>query len=606
MSNEIKIDIIDSGGHTFSCWSDRGRRLWDIIAANGLETGGTCGGKGTCGKCKLKVEGQIEPPGEAERRHLLPEELKAGERLACYCSVQNEIKVQLYSLDQDRKTRVFFKPGEEYPLDHSIEIRRIFIPGMDREQPLPVLSRLADALPSCALELSLDNISFLAAIDRAGRPALELYALVVEGRKVTRVMRRPEKILGIALDLGSTSLFAAVLDMLSGETLHVASRSNMQRVYGADIISRVSYCMENENGLHELQQVLINNVNSMIAEMLAQIGSSADSIYRYTVVGNPVMLHLFAEINVAGFAHAPYCGVFRDHLTFPASAPGLLGGQAEVFILPQVGGFVGADTVAGLLSLDINKTASYLFIDIGTNGEIVLNHRDKMWAASAAAGPALEGGNITCGMRAGEGAIDRCWLREEGELVFNVLGNAAVRGICGSGLIDLTACLLKAGYIDARGTINPSASENLSVIRSENGPSIVLSQELNPVVLTQDDIRQVQLAKSALRTAIDVLLREAGINHRDLDCIILAGTFGTYLDPENCMTIGLLPQVDKKKIINAGNTAARGAAAALLSERKRCEATAIRDKIQYVELASYPGFQDLFIQHLDFTLTNNP
>lgn len=209
-------------------------------------------------------------------------------------------------------------------------------------------------------------------------------------------------------------------------------------------------------------------------------------------------------------------------------------------------------------------------------------------------------------MRAGEGAIDRCWLREEGELVFNVLGNAAVRGICGSGLIDLTACLLKAGYIDARGTINPSASENLSVIRSENGPSIVLSQELNPVVLTQDDIRQVQLAKSALRTAIDVLLREAGINHRDLDCIILAGTFGTYLDPENCMTIGLLPQVDKKKIINAGNTAARGAAAALLSERKRCEATAIRDKIQYVELASYPGFQDLFIQHLDFTLTNNP
>ncbi len=229
MSNEIKIEIIDAGGRKVSCWSEKGKRLWDIIAANGLDTGGTCGGKGTCGKCKLKVEGQIDFPGETERRHLLPEEIKAGDRLACYCSIQNEIKVQLYNSSQDRK--VFLTPAGEYPLDRNIEIRRIFIPGMDREQPLPVLSRLADALPACKLELTLDNINYLAAIDRAGRPALELYALIIEGNKVIKVMRKPEKVLGIALDLGSTSLFAALLDLISGETLMVASKSNMQRVY---------------------------------------------------------------------------------------------------------------------------------------------------------------------------------------------------------------------------------------------------------------------------------------------------------------------------------------------------------------------------------------
>ncbi len=348
-----------------------------------------------------------------------------------------------------------------------------------------------------------------------------------------------------------------------------------------------------------MQQVLINNLNSMIEEMLLHIGASKDSIFRYTVAGNPVMLHLFTDINVTGFAAAPYSGVFRDNLVFPASAVGLRGGEAEVLILPQVGGFVGADTVAGLLSLEVKKPASYLFIDIGTNGEIVLCYRDKMWAASAAAGPALEGGNITCGMRAGDGAIDRFWLREDGELAFNVLGNTAARGICGSGVIDLTACLLKAGYIDLRGTINPNASESLTIKINDNGLYIILSEELNPVVFTQDDIRQVQLAKSALRTAIDILLREAGISCRELDSIILAGTFGSYLDPEHCMQIGLLPEMDKKKIINAGNTAARGAIAALLSEKKRREATAIRDKIQYVELATYPGFQELFLKNLD-------
>lgn len=601
--DNVKIELIDYQGVKTSCWAPVGKNLWEILTVNGMNVGAYCGGKHNCGKCKVRIEGQVSPMEETERGQLLPEEIKAGIRLACCQSVNEPLTIYMDYLEPAAKpkldvNRLPRKKEKGLP----VKLRQFFIPGIDREQPYPVMSRLAEALPECLFELSLDNMNQLAALDRIGRPAMELYALIFNDRIVKYIGRQPHKALGVALDLGTTSLCAALVDLTDGDTIALESKTNMQRIYGADIISRVSYCIENTDGISKLRQVLVNNINSMIDEMLKRVQANIDDIYSFAVAGNPVMLHLFTGVNISGFAIAPYVGVFKDELSLPASQLELMAApEAQVIVLPQIGGFVGADTVAGLLALGHPQLNSYLFIDIGTNAEIVLFHRGDMWAASAAAGPAFEGGGITCGMRAVSGAIDRVILQENGELTFNVLGNLPAKGICGSGIIDLVACLLQAGYIDSNGTISELGYERLKTRQNQLWPDIILADdEPVPVIFSQEDIRQVQLAKSAIRSAIDILCREARLKTAQIEGIFIAGAFASYMVPESAISIGLLPTINKELIINCGNAAAEGAIEVLLSEEKRKQARLLSKKIRYVELAMQADFQEVFINNLNF------
>ncbi len=273
-----------------------------------------------------------------------------------------------------------------------------------------------------------------------------------------------------------------------------------------------------------------------------------------------------------------------------------------VYILPQAGGFIGADTIGGLLTLQSRKAGIYLFIDVGTNGEVVLCKRGQFFAASAAAGPAFEGGGISSGARAGAGIIDRVDLDSDGKLQFHIPGSQVTNGICGSALIDLIACMLKAGYIDGKGIIASKATEQWVTRGSERGMEIVLLDggAGTSIVLNQEDIRQIQLAKAALRTAIDIVIEEAGVSLQQLENIYMAGAFGSYIDPKNAMLIKMIPSVDPAKVVNIGNAAAQGATLALLSDKKRREARILQDKIQCIELAHYPGFQEKFINNLNF------
>jgi len=273
-----------------------------------------------------------------------------------------------------------------------------------------------------------------------------------------------------------------------------------------------------------------------------------------------------------------------------------------VYILPQAGGFIGADTIGGLLTLQSQKAGIYLFIDIGTNGEVVLCKKGQFFAASAAAGPAFEGGGISCGARAGAGVIDRVDWDSDGKLQFHIPGSQVANGICGSAIIDLIACMLKAGYIDDKGIITSKATEQWVTRGSERGMEIVLldSRAGAPIVVNQEDIRQLQLAKAALRTAIDIVMEEAEVSLQQLDHIYMAGAFGSYIDPENAMLIKMIPSVDLEKVVNIGNAAAQGAMLALLSDKKRREARMLQDKVQCVELAHYCGFQEEFINNLNF------
>lgn len=417
MPEQVRVRIVSSDGTEQAVWTLIGKSIWEVLELSGMNFDGDCGGRGTCGKCKVRIKGQISELGDQEREHLLPEELKRGERLACYCTVNGSAEVYLDYNWSDVYSKGVKNSGfinKNYKPE--VMIREIFIAGKEKDYPIPIMDRLKKALSGYKIELTTENLNELSRVDRMGRPTLELYALVFSDEVVKYIGKNREPVYGLALDIGTTSLFTALIDMETGQVVNVSSQNNMQRVYGNDIISRVSYCMENGDGLEKLQRIVINNINSMIEEMLKEMAATGGNIYKLTVVGNPVMLHFFMGLEVGGFTAAPYTGLFSSGITYSPARLGLnVNPDAEMAVLPQIGGFVGADTISCLLSISPSANNRYLLVDIGTNGEIVVCNRGRMWAASAAAGPAFEGGEISSGMKAGNGAIDKVWL-DDGNL----------------------------------------------------------------------------------------------------------------------------------------------------------------------------------------------
>lgn len=605
MSNKVAVTIISPNQKEYSVWAFKGQTIYDALLFHHIEHEGYCGGHGTCGKCKLKAIGQLSEMAETEKELILPEELKQGVRLACRAIIEGPITVYLENYTINNETLLHHGIANNLEAGEVI-IHKFFIPGLDKNFPIPIHSRIKEALPGFEINLTPDNINELLSIDRAGRPSLKLYGPIFRDKEINYVSRTMEGVFGIAFDLGSTSLFAALVNLIDGQVVAVSSKANMQRIYGADIISRLSYALDNETGQNSLHQILINNMNSMIEELTNEIGVLPRQVYLYTVVGNPVMLHFFTKISVQGFASFPYLGAFVDDMEIKAKELGLFGHpRAYINILPQIGGFVGADTTGVLLNLEEIKSC-YLMIDIGTNGEIVLHKDGKLWATSTAAGPAFEGGQITCGMRASQGSVDKVFLDEDNQFNFNIIGSdEPVRGICGSGIIDLVACLLKANYIDENGIIQENEHMQLKLLHNGIERQLVIYDKDDilpgkPILFTQEDIRQVQLAKSAIRTGLDLLLAEAKVNYDELENIYLAGAFGNYLNPVSSIAIGLLPPVDSNKVVNIGNAAGNGAVLALISPQKRDYAKEIARNINYIELANNPDFQARFLENLNF------
>lgn len=606
MADQVKTTIIEPDGKEHIRWTPKGKSVWEALEMLGWDTGGACGGQGTCGKCKFRMQGSISPLTSAERDHLIPEEIKTGHRLACLARIEGDFTlfIDFWAKEGTSKGDLLKYQPVHYA-DTPITTRSFYIEGRLQDSHTPLYDRIKAALPDYRLQISMSNLNELAGLDRPGRPALELHALIMDGKRVPYIARQKEAVYGLALDIGTTSLFAALVEMQTGIVTAMASTSNMQRTYGEDIITRISYANEQPDGVSVLHKILINNLNSMIEEMLEQSGADQHKIYRVAAVGNPVMLHLLLGLGVSDLGRAPYVGTFSQTVETQAGELGLrVNPLAQLFTLPQLGGFVGADTTACLMTLANAAEATYLMIDIGTNGEIVLNNRGRMWAASAAAGPAFEGGAISCGMRAGQGAIDKVTV-VDGELKLRVIGGGSPRGICGSGLIDLVACLLQYQDLDRNGNISESPHLNIPVGKGKRGREIILQPAGQTItglalVLDQEDIRQLQLARSAVRTAVEILMVQAGVEAGQVEKVYLAGAFGNYLDPASILQIGLIPSIEAVKIRNIGNAAAEGAIMALLSQ-KQCElADNIRTRVQYVELADQPDFQNRFIKNIDF------
>lgn len=384
-----------------------------------------------------------------------------------------------------------------------------------------------------------------------------------------------------AVDLGTTSLVVYLMDGLTGEKLSVKSMLNPQRQYGADVVSRCSYALE--NGAHLPAQCVREGINLLMREAALECKRSREDIIRIVMVGNACMHHLFLEIDTDTLVVAPYKPKVLEAVSVPASECGIYAHpSALVKWLPNIGGFVGADTVACILACEMEKREEItLMVDIGTNGEMVLGNREGLVACSTAAGPAFEGARISCGMRGSEGAIDHVYL-ENGKLKYHVIGEGEPLGICGSGLLDAAACFLEMGVIDETGRMN----ETWYFTRK--------------IYINQKDIRELQLAKAAISAGIRLLCRHRGIRVNQIGELLLAGAFGNYMNPDSACAIGLLPEELKGRVRLIGNAAGEGARIAVLDEGEYRRCDELMKQTEFLELAMDMEFQDIYVEELEF------
>jgi uncharacterized 2Fe-2S/4Fe-4S cluster protein (DUF4445 family) len=412
-------------------------------------------------------------------------------------------------------------------------------------------------------------------------------------------------IFGLAVDIGTTTVVVKLINMTDGQCLATQATLNPQSRHGDDVVSRIAYA-KTDKKLAELHTLIIDCINDLIEKLCKQASINAEQIYEMCVVGNTTMNHILLNLPVEQLGQAPYKAFSLDAHDVAAKKLHLkINPEGNVHTVENIAGFVGSDTTAVVLATDIDSAEEMaLVVDIGTNGEIVLGTKNKLYAASCAAGPAFEGARITCGSRAAGGAIEAVVV-DNGDIVLDVIGDGTPRSICGSGLIDAVAVLLDLGVIDASGRFNKPgkladdiSEEIVSHIRNESGqPAFFFTDS---IFLTQKDIREVQLAKAAIRAGVKILQRRLGVADADIRQILLAGAFGNYIRPKSAMRIGLLPDVPLERIRFVGNAAGSGAQMILLSRHCRDKARELARKIEYVEIAHEKEFTTVFADSMLF------
>jgi uncharacterized 2Fe-2S/4Fe-4S cluster protein (DUF4445 family) len=421
-----------------------------------------------------------------------------------------------------------------------------------------------------------------------------------------------KKIFGLAVDIGTTTVVAKLINMADGQCPATESMLNPQTQYGDDVISRIAYAQNNEK-FAQLHKTIIDCINELIVRLCKKASVVADDIFELCAVGNTTMNHIFLKLPIIQLGQAPYRAHSLDAFDLPAGQLGIkINPEGNVHTVENIAGFVGSDTTAVALAANIESAEKMtLIVDIGTNGEVVLGNKDKIYAASCAAGPAFEGARISCGSRAAEGAIEAVVVSQD-DIDLDVIGNSPARTICGSGLIDAVAVLLNFGIIDATGRfIEPDVLRDTlpaavisRITKTDNQLGFVLSKTAadheHDVILTQRDIRQVQLAKAAIQAGIKILVRKLGLADADIEQIFLAGAFGNYIRPESALRIGLLPAGDTQRLHFIGNAAASGAQMVLLSRRCRDHTRELARKIEYVEIAHESDFQDIYADCMMF------
>ena len=605
----MKISVI-SAGKKHVLQAEQGANLMECLNEAGLMEGSECGGRGVCGKCVVRVlSGTF---ADIKDREQYKRFCKENEVLACNCTVTEDAAIEMgYGRDDiSRKVRlpglsehvgtietsvskVYIEMTAPTLHDQLSDIERILakLPAKTRFSPsilhdLPSKLRKADFKVTCTL--------------------FEGEVIAIEAGDTTSACY------GCIIDIGTTTVAMYLVDLLTGSVIDARGLANPQRVYGADVLSRITVASTSE-GLAKMQDLVRQGIRTVMHVMCADNNIADENVYQAVVVGNTSMSHFFLGVDPANLAVAPFVPCYRQSVTLKAAQAGLsMNPEGYVHVLANISGYVGSDTIGvAMATKPWEKKGITIAVDIGTNGEIILGYKGWVLACSAAAGPAFEGAHIEQGMRAGEGAIERVSLKDD-KVTLGIIGDTAPQGICGSGLIDVVAELITAGLITRRGSFVTEKDEGFNqplASRLRTGVSGIREFVLaytgeygntKDIVLTQKDVRELQLAKAAIAAGIEILVKEAGFTTADVDRCYLAGAFGNYLDKEKAVVLGLFPGIPQERIIAIGNAAAEGAGMCLLSASQRKMSDRIASFVKPVELSTHPDFNDKWIHCLNF------
>ena len=589
-----------------------GVTLFDAASWNGIAIDSTCGGHGTCKKCKIRVTGGSVPASPLDARAFSPDELRAGWRLACRAQAVGDLQIEVPPL-VTRPKAATVGVGRQVILRPAAQKRYLELDEPSLSDQRTDLERVLAALDDLELRVDLGVLRSIGSVLRAAD--FRVTAVVVDDVLIdVQPGDTTARLYGIAFDLGTTTVVATLLDLSTGTPLAVASMLNKQQPFGADVITRISAIMMEPGAIDTLARLARETLAELTADVCGQAGVDPREICEVALAGNATMTHIALGIDPEPLGVAPFIMAARQLPEVRAADLGLPAHpRARAFVFPAFGAYVGGDITAGLLASGMDRDSrTRLFVDIGTNCEIVLGNRDWLLATAAPAGPAFEGAAIRCGMRAADGAIEVVSMTQDG-LDLRVIGDAAPAGLCGSGLVDAVASLVGVGLLDRSGRFVPEedaaalapglagrlttlGAERVFVLHWLGEPGDVTRS----IYLSQRDVRELQFAKAAIATGWNVLLQEAGLAPRDVQQVLLAGSFGSYLSPANAIRLGLVPRLPVLRVVSAGNVAGEGAKMALLSVRERAGALALQEEVRYVELSDRSDFNDAFVEQLRF------
>ncbi len=576
--------------------------LLDCARQLGVGINNICGGKGTCHSCKVQVlSGALSKPTPKEREEFNSRELQNGWRLACQTYPTSDCKITVPAESMTTPQRVQVE-GLEVKVSPEPPVRgyRLQLATPSLEAPQADDDRLLEALnQQHKLQCTKIDTGALRTISDQLRSWNWKSQAVVRNSEVIAILPPKSHLLGLAIDLGTTKVAGYLVDLDDGQTLAAKGIMNPQISYGEDIISRINRVVKSPDGSVQLQKLAVDAINELCTELCAEVGARHEEIVETVVVGNTAMHHLFLRLPIKQLALSPFVPAVSRALEIRAGELGLnIAPGAYVYMLPNIAGFVGADHVSMLLATDAWQTKrTTLALDIGTNTEVSLIYKGKITTTSCASGPAFEGGHIKHGMRAATGAIERVRI-DGGKIQYQTIGGSPPVGICGSGIVDALAQLYVAKIIDEGGRI----IDNRPRVRTYKGQHefILVSKEerkgKTAITITQSDVRELQLAKAAIRTGIQTLLETSGCAEDDIKQVIIAGAFGTYIDVASAVAVGMLPPLPLNRFRQVGNAAGMGAKLALISLKSRAGAQAVASRVSYIELASSPSFQPTFIQ----------
>jgi len=596
--NDILIKILPANQEVRT---KKGSYLIDVLYEHGFIIPSSCGKRGICGKCLVEVEytNKGNENSTKEKSHLLVN--------SCQYIVEKDIAVSLPQVQIDKQKEIY-----KFKKPYQIKIETSFNPNIQvlkvnvEKEEIKKSKSYQDYFFSLIgkKDISLEVLKKIACIKN---DITKSYNLIFSNKQIIDIKKEREfnGIYGIAIDLGTTSIAIELINLMSGENVGDISELNPQILYGDDVISRISYAIQSEDNTKLMQKSVVSGINNLNEQLVKKIGITQNDIYDVVVAGNTTMIHLLLGIDPSSLGEYPFTPTFLSNITIPPNKIGIhTHPEAQMYIYPAIGGFVGGDITAGLLAINaIKKEKPFLFVDLGTNGEIVIAKQGLLYATSTAVGPAFEGVRIQCGMRASIGAIEKITLNND-DIDIKVIGNIEPLGICGSALIDLLAILLRLKIINTSGRMlsesvnNPNVPEKIRKrVKTNNSDVIfeVFHGKNKKIFLSSRDVRQLQLSCSAIKCGIKLLAKEADIGLQTFEKIYIAGTFGFYLNRKNLKTIGIIPEeINEEKIEFVGNSSLAGAKYALINKDLRNNIEEILGIIKHIDLSTIPEFEEEF------------